>query len=505
MPHVVTQSCCSDASCVYVCPVNCIHPTPDEPDFLTAEMLYIDPATCVDCGACVAACPVDAIKADTRLADNERDFLSVNSDFYQAPRERPLLAPVVPPLRVRAHSDALRVAVVGSGPAAMYVADEILTIPGAQVNVFERLPVPHGLARFGVSPDHRRTRQVADQFDSIAEQEGFQFFLGVEVGEHLSHDDLLAHHHAVVYAVGASSDRELDVPGADLSGTASATEFVAWYNGHPDSANRTFDLSHKHAVVIGNGNVALDVARILTVEPDLLADTDIAPAALEALRHSKIEEVIIVGRRGPEQSAFTLPELIGLRSTPGTELVLDPAAVDDLDWPADAKSDLLRDLPRAATDPTRRRIRLRYLLSPRRITGHNQVDGVEFARNELTPAPDGTVGLKPTGELTHLRAGLVLTSIGYRAKPVPGLPFDNTTRTVPNKAGRVADEHTNTAVRGTYVAGWIKRGPTGFIGTNKSCAQETVRALVEDWDADVLTPPRHAPVALSELVQARCA
>lgn len=484
MPHVVTQSCCGDASCVYTCPVNCIHPTPDEPDFATAEMLYIDPAACVDCGACVAACPVDAIKPHTKLTDDERDFLSINSAFYDVPRDRPLLAPVVPPLRVRERPRALRVAVVGSGPAAMYAADEVLTVPGAQVTMFERLPMPYGLARTGVAPDHRRTRSVAGQFDRIREQDGLDLLLNVEVGKDVTHDDLLAHHHAVVYAVGASTDRPLDVPGAGLPGTASATEFVAWYNGHPDFADRTFDLSRPRAVVIGNGNVALDVARILTMDPASLAGTDIAPAALDALHRSAVEEVVVVGRRGPAQSAFTLPELVGLRSTPGVSVTVPS---DDLDS-ADASSpkvDVLRGLVPDPAAP--RRIRLRYLLSPLRILGQDRAEGVEFGRNALTA--DGA-GVEPTGRTETVDAGLVLSAIGYRGVPVPDLPFDDATGTVPNEHGRVVDPLTGRPVPGTFVAGWIKRGPTGFIGTNKSCALETVRALIDDYNAGVLTDPQ---------------
>lgn len=501
MPHVVTQSCCSDAACVFACPVNCIHPTPDEPDFLSAEMLYIDPATCVDCGACVPACPVDAIKPHTKLSEEELHFASINTDFYREPRPRPLLAPVLPPLTVRERPEPLRVAVVGSGPAAMYAADEILTIPGAQVNVFERLPHPYGLAWTGVAPDHRRTRQVIRQFDRVCDQDGLTLFLDVEVGRHVTHDELLARHHAVVYAVGASSDRRLDVPGTDLPGTASATEFVAWYNRHPDFADRAFDLTHRRAIVIGNGNVALDVARILTVDPETLADTDISPAALDALRRSRIEEVVVVGRRGPAQSAFTLPELVGLGSTPGVGLVVRPEELDFDTTAADQKLDVLRNLPPDSN--ASRRIQLRYGLSPVRITGGGHVDGVEFERNELVAAADGAARIKPTGQLETMAGGLVLTSIGYRGLPVPGLPFDESIAVVPNDRGRVVNPETGLAVTGTFVTGWIKRGPTGFIGTNKSCAMETVTELVDDFNAGRLAAPRTTAGEMSALVRER--
>ena len=320
MPHIVTQSCCSDGSCVFACPVNCIHPTPDEPDFATAEMLYIDPATCVDCGACVTACPVGAIVPHTRLPVDQIDFLDVNAEFYRQGRERPLLAPRTPALELGPRRESLRVAVVGSGPAAMYAADELLTVPGARVDMYERLSRPYGLARWGVAPDHERTRAVSELFDVITRERGFRLHLGVEIGRDLTHEQLIADHDAVLYAVGAASDRRLDVPGIGLPGTATATEFVAWYNGHPEHADRIYDLAHPRVVVIGNGNVALDVARILTADPDRLATTDISPAALAALRASAVEEVVVVGRRGPQHSAFTLPELIGLvvRGGPST-------------------------------------------------------------------------------------------------------------------------------------------------------------------------------------------
>jgi ferredoxin--NADP+ reductase len=467
MPHAVTQSCVGDGSCVYACPVNCIQPTPDDPAFDLAEMLFIDPATCVDCGACVAACPVDAIKPDHTLLPGERAFLQLNADYHRVPRKRPLLAPVRPRLRVRDFGTPLDVAIIGSGPAAMYAAEELLTIPGARVTVYERLDRPYGLVRSGVAPDHRRTRRVTTQLDRIRRHPRLEMRLGVEIGVDLSHDDLLERHHAVIYAVGASSDRRLDVPGAALPGVASATEFVGWYNGHPDHAARTFDLSARRVVVVGNGNVALDVARLLTVDPESLADSEIAPAALAALRDSAVEEVVIVGRRGPEHSAFTLPELIGLSTTAGIGLVVDPA-----DLPADiAGNPKLSLLAGLDTRPAVGRvIELRYGLAPERILGEDTVTGVAFAATGVE------------GEPTTIDAGLVLTAIGYRGLPVPALPFESGTGTVPNIEGRVvlADGE---PMPGTYVTGWIKRGPTGFIGTNKRCAQDTVATLVDDHNA----------------------
>ena len=476
MPHVVTQSCCSDGSCVFACPVNCIHPTPDEPDFATSEMLYIDPATCVDCGACVTACPVGAIVPHTRLPVGQMDFLDVNAEFYRQERPRPLLAPRTPALEIGPRRTPLRVAVVGSGPAAMYAADELLTVPDAQVDVYERLDRPYGLARWGVAPDHERTRAVSELFDVMLREPRLRMHLGVEIGRDLSHDQLLADHDAVLYAVGAASDRRLDVPGVGLPGTGTATEFVALYNGHPEHAGQGYDLSGPRVVVIGNGNVALDVARVLTADPERFAGTDISPAALAALRSSAVEEVVVVGRRDPQFSAFTLPELIGLVSDPDLDVVvpeadLARAAAADVDGTAARKLRILAEHtgpPRAG----RRRVTFRYGLTPHAVLGAEidlpeRATGMEFRRTG-------------TEDSVRFDAGLVLTSIGYHGRPVPDLPFDDAAGVVPNKAGRVVDPATGAVVPRTYVAGWIKRGPTGFIGTNKSCSLETVRALVTD-------------------------
>jgi ferredoxin/flavodoxin---NADP+ reductase len=504
MPHVITQSCCSDGSCVYACPVNCIHPSPDEPGFATAEMLYIDPAACVDCGACVSACPVGAIAPDTRLEPKQLPFIELNAAFYPKREAKPpptsKLAPVLeaPYVQPRA-GGPLTVAIVGSGPAAMYAADELLTQHGVRVNVFERLPMPYGLVRAGVAPDHQSTKRVTRLFDRIAGRRGFRFYLNVEVGTHLAHDELLAHHHAVVYAVGAPNDRRLDIDGMGLPGTRAATEVVAWINGHPEYTDLPVDLGHERVVVIGNGNVAFDVARILTTDPDALARTDISDHALAALRASRVTEVVIAARRGPAQSAFTLPELIGLTST--CEVVLDAAdhdlVVRDLAEASDPltrnKLEILSKLGDASTPVTRPRIRLAYRLTPNRVVGDGRAEGVEFTATGAD-------------EVRRLSAGLVLTSIGYRGKPIRGLPFDESAAVVPNDGGRVVEPSTGTPVRGSYVAGWIKRGPTGFIGTNKSCAAETVHSLVADYNRGLLADPedgRAKPAALDKLVRSR--
>jgi ferredoxin--NADP+ reductase len=506
MPHVITQSCCSDGSCVYACPVNCIHPSPDEPGFATAEMLYIDPVACVDCGACVSACPVGAIAPAAQLAPEQQPFIALNASYYpEHPADQKLpptskLAPVIPAPQVRGnHRGPLIVAVVGSGPAAMYAADELLTQHGVRVNVFEKLPTPYGLVRAGVAPDHQTTKRVTALFDRIARRREFQFFLNVEVGQHLSHDDLLAHHHAVIYAVGAPNDRRLDINGMGLPGTGTATETVAWINGHPDFTDLPVDLSHERVIVVGNGNVALDVARVLTADPDELARTDISDHALQALRASRVQEVVIAARRGPMYSAFTLPELIGLTTKANVvlaaadhELVLrDLAGVSDA--VTKQKLEILSKLGEAtmpAGPPFRPRIRLAYQLTPIRVLGEHQANGMQFC-------------VTGTDEVCRLDAGLVLTSIGYHGKAIRDLPFDDVAGVVPNNGGRVIDPNSGEPVHGAYVAGWIKRGPTGFIGTNKSCALQTVQRLVDDFNAGLLRDPVSKPSALDTLVRTR--
>lgn len=505
MPYVVTQSCCSDASCVYACPVNCIHPTPDEPDFRTAEMLYVDPAACVDCGACASACPVDAITSSKKLTDEQKPFIEINADFYRQSRPRPILAKPVPaPPIDTAGRGPLRVAVVGSGPSAMYAADELLTQPDVRVTVFDRLPVPYGLARYGVAPDHGKTRKVADLFDVMSRQPGFGSYFDIEVGKHISHEELLAYHHAVVYAVGASSDRKLGIPGEGLAGNVSATDFVAWYNGHPDHVDDEFDLSRRRVVVVGNGNVALDVARILTTDPEALAGSDISPVALEALRRSEVREVVVLGRRGPAESAFTVPEFVGLLGA-DVDIAVEgdlPPLTGDLPYQVQQKLKLLHQV---ADRPfgQRRRIVFRYRSAPSRILGPDAVTGIEVDRTELVSGDDGRVRAVATGDTDLLETGLVLTSVGYRGVPTPGLPFDEQRAIIPNRAGRVLTGPEGDVFPGAYVTGWIKRGPTGFIGTNKSCAQETVQQLADDFNAGRLAEPAGSAEAFDRLLRQR--
>lgn len=512
MPHVVTRSCCGDASCVFACPVNCIHPTPDEPDFATAEMLYIDPVSCVDCGACVSACPVGAIKPHTKLSDAELPFIEINAVFHTPPAPRPKQAPVAAIERADVRRGPLRVAVVGSGPAALYAADEILKQEGAQVSVVERLPTPYGLARAGVAPDHPDTRKVVDLFAEIERQPGFSYHLGVEVGVDVTHDELLAHHHAVLYATGASADRRLDIEGEDLPGSGTATAFVAWYNGHPDHTELDVPLDAERVVLVGNGNVALDVARILTTEPERLAGTDIADHALAALVDSKVREVVLLARRGAAQAAYTLPELTGLAMRDDIDVVVEGGlhldaetvrrrADGTLEKMLEQKIRVLENLP-APRGEGRRRVVLRFATSALRILGEGAVAAVETVENDLVVDDSGNVRAVPSDRISTHEAGLVLRSVGYRGRPVAGVPFDEVAAVVPNVEGRVRTT-SGDPVPASYVAGWIKRGPSGYIGTNKTDAEETVRHLVSDFNAGLLPAPGEPTDGFAALVRRR--
>jgi len=506
--HVITQSCCNDASCVSVCPVNCIHPTPDDAGYATAEMLYIDPDGCVDCGECVAACPVDAIVADNDLLSADRRYLEISSRFFADPAHKPYSSkpePVRIP-RVEVSDRRLRVAVVGSGPAGCFATEQLLSCQGldVEVHVFDRLPTPWGLVRFGVAPDHQRTKLMAESFERTAGRGGVEFHLNVEVGQHIMHHELLAHHHAVIYTVGAPGDVKLNIPGEVLPGSYSATEFVAWYNGHPDFAEQSFDLSAERAIVVGNGNVALDVARVLASDLNYLASTDIADHALKALARSSIREVVLLGRRGPAQAAFTTAELMGLVACEGFEVIVDdggePRRESEPQGVNAVKASILAELPRRPTRSTEKQVVLRFLGSPVEILGDDKVRGLRIVRNELID--DGQIA-RATAEIDELECGVVFRSIGYRGLRLPELPFDDVHGTLPNERGRVVESATRTPVRGVYTAGWIKRGPSGVIGTNKKCAQETVEMLLDDYSTGRLAAPTQSVGDLRTLIARR--
>jgi ferredoxin/flavodoxin---NADP+ reductase len=392
-----------------------------------------------------------------------------------------------------------RVAIVGAGPAGAFAAACILRARGdAEIDLFERLPTPWGLLRAGVAPDHQEIKRLQDTFDRQTLARGCRFLGNVDVGVDISHAELMRHYQAVVYATGAQTDKSLGIPGEDMLGSYAATEFVAWYNGHPDYRGLEFDLSARRAVVIGNGNVAADVTRVLTLSPRELERTDIADHALEALRESRIEEVVVLGRRGPAQAAFTSAELRELGHLDGVEIRVDPADVE-LDpvsrrWLADEGTftarknvDLLREFAaRPARADGGRRIELRFLRSPVEIRGHGRVEEIDVRRNEIARADDGRLTARPLKEdVETIECGLVLRSVGYRAVPLPDVPFDERHFVLPNERGRVLAPDGDT-LPGVYAVGWIKRGPTGILGTNKRDAEETVNCLVEDLRADAV-------------------
>jgi ferredoxin--NADP+ reductase len=398
----------------------------------------------------------------------------------------------------------LRVAIVGSGPAGFYAAAALQKSKShpdldVQVDVYDRLPTPWGLVRGGVAPDHPNIKAVSRVYEKTAAHPEFRFYGNVEYGTDVTHDDLLARYHAVIYAVGAQVDRRMGIPGEDLPGSRSATEFVAWYNGHPDYCNLEFDLSCERAVVVGNGNVAADVARMLALTRDELAVTDVADHALDVLAESNIREIVVLGRRGPAQAAFTNPELLELGEMTDADVYVDPRDVDidelsrkwlesdEASGTARKNVEILSGFAGREPEGKRRRIVLRFLVSPLEILGTDKVEGIRICRNQLRHE-DGALRACSTETTEELDCGIVFRSIGYRGIPVQGVPFDERRGTVPNEHGRILGEG-GEQILGEYVVGWIKRGPTGIIGTNKRDAQETVDALLEDLDAGRLNEP----------------
>ncbi|ETW22117.1 NADP oxidoreductase [Mycobacterium gastri 'Wayne'] len=383
------------------------------------------------------------------------------------------------------------VAIVGSGPSGFFAAASLLKAADAgeglevAVDMLEMLPTPWGLVRSGVAPDHPKIKSVSQQFEKTAEDPRFRFFGNVTVGRHVQAAELAERYDAVIYAVGAQSDRPLGIPGEQLPGSVAAVDFVGWYNAHPHFEQMSPDLSGNRAVVVGNGNVAVDVARILVTDPDVLAVTDIADHALTALRACHVEEVVVIGRRGPLQSAFTTLELRELGELEGVDVVVDPTQLegisdDDLASAGKvAKQNIkvLRDYAARAPRSGHRRIVLRFLTSPIEINGNGKVESIVLGSNELVSDAGGRMVAKDTGARQELPTQLVVRSVGYRGVPTPGLPFDTTSATIPHTDGRIEGS------RNEYVVGWIKRGPSGVIGTNKKDAQDTVDTLLADLAA----------------------
>jgi ferredoxin--NADP+ reductase len=422
--------------------------------------------------------------------------------------------------------------VIGSGPAGFYAAGHLLK-DGAgghsidfEVDMLERLPTPWGLVRSGVAPDHPKIKSVTRVYEKTAAHPRFRFFGNVTFGEHISHEELLAHYHAIVYATGTPVDRLLGIPGEELPGSHAATEFVGWYNGHPDHTDLEVDLrAAERAVVIGNGNVAIDVARMLVLAPSELAPTDTADHALEVLAESHVKEVVIVGRRGPAQAAFTNPELLELGELADADVIVDPEELERALAVHDAGAEenitarrnveILRSYSERTPARHTKRIVLRFLLSPTALPAgdSDHLGAVELARNELVADADGQLRAHDTGDRERIEAGLVFRAIGYRGVALPDVPLDARRGVIPNEGGRVlgapagesrgnggriGDERSrgesdggrgdndvecsraDGRLRGEYVVGWIKRGPSGVIGTNKKDAQETVNAILAD-------------------------
>ncbi|OLP04062.1 NADP oxidoreductase [Mycolicibacterium porcinum] len=384
------------------------------------------------------------------------------------------------------------VAIVGSGPSGFFAAASLLKFADSpdsdrdvRVDMLEMLPTPWGLVRSGVAPDHPKIKSISAQFDKTAADERFRFFGNIKVGEHITPAELADRYDAVVYAIGAQSDRELHIPGEDLPGSVAAVDFVGWYNAHPHFDGMAPNLAGGRAVVVGNGNVALDVARILVSDPEALANTDIADHALASLDTRGVEEVVVIGRRGPLQATFTTLELRELGDLEGlgdVDVILDPADFDgitDDDLEAASKNvkqniKVLRKYIDEQPREAKRRIVFRFCTSPVELRGEDHVESIVLGRNELVRDADGRMVAKDTGEREELPAQLVVRAVGYRGVPTPGLPFDERSGTIPHTDGRIDGS------RNEYVVGWIKRGPSGVIGSNKKDSQDTVDTLLED-------------------------
>jgi ferredoxin--NADP+ reductase len=398
-----------------------------------------------------------------------------------------------------AASSTRRAAIFGAGPAGFYAADQLLNA-GFEVDLYDALPTPYGLVRAGVAPDHPKIKSVTRVYDKTARREGFRFFGGVVLGQDVSRAELLERYHAVVYAIGTATDNRLGIPGEDLPGSHPATEFVGWYNGHPDFADHSFDLTGGRAVVVGNGNVAVDVARMLVLEPDEVRATDCADHAIEALAEATFEEVVMLGRRGPAQAAFTNPELRELGELSRADVVVDPADLEldpasaawlesDEATPTNRRNvEILRGFAEEGIKGRSHRVVLRFLTSPVEILGNGRVEAIRVVHNRIEADDKGRLRAVPAGEEEVIPCDIVLRSIGYRGVPLDDIPFDERRGLVRNEGGRVTAED-GAPHRGEYAVGWIKRGPSGVIGTNKKDAADTVARIVEDAEAGALNEP----------------
>ncbi|MCB0070620.1 MAG: FAD-dependent oxidoreductase [Caldilineaceae bacterium] len=411
----------------------------------------------------------------------------------------------------------LRVAIVGAGPSGFYAAGALLKPSDLHVSVdmIDRLPAPHGLVRYGVAPDHQNIKAVSKVYDRTAADARFRFFGNVQYGEDITYADLKRLYDVVIYAVGAQSDRRLNIPGEDLPNSMSATEFVAWYNGHPDYVDHAPDLEVEAALVVGVGNVAMDVARILAKTADELAETDIADYALPVLAESKIKRIYVVARRGPAQSKFTNVEIREFGHLDNADVIVDPAdlrldkassaSIQD-DTAAQKNMDYLNAYAEMGDSGKPRKVYFKFLLSPVEIIAGDdgKIAAVKLEKNRLRPTTTGYINSEGTGEYETLDVGLVLRSVGYKGLPVEGVPYNQRNGTIPNEVGRIVDPETERPRYGEYVVGWAKRGPTGVIGTNKPDAIESVNSMLEDLSSGRIEPaPDADPAAVVELLEAR--
>lgn len=410
-------------------------------------------------------------------------------------------------------ANPLRVAIIGAGPTGFYAAEHILKRKDlvVEIDLFDRLPTPYGLVRGGVAPDHQKIKSVTKVFDRVAKRPTLRFYGYVELGRDVSVEDLREYYHQIVYTTGAQTDRSLGIPGEDLEGSRTATEFVAWYNGHPDYRNLEFDLSQERVAVVGVGNVAVDVCRILCRTSDELAKTDIADYALEALSQSKVKEVFMLGRRGPGQAKFTNPEIKELGELEDADVFVLPeeAELDELsqqelgrtqDRASLKKIEIIQSYAQHKPTGKSRSLTIRFLVSPVELYGdeEDRVRAARLVRNELYATEAGTLRPRATDQFEELPIGLIFRSVGYRGVPLPGVPFNDKWGVILNEKGRVIDPKTQKPLAGEYTAGWIKRGPTGVIGTNKPDAAETVDCMIADLEKGICLDPAHPEIAAAE-------
>lgn len=408
----------------------------------------------------------------------------------------------------------LRVAIIGAGPSGFYAAGSLLQQKEVNVSVdmFDRLPTPYGLVRYGVAPDHQKIKSVSKVYDRTSADPRFRFFGHVDFGQDITHADLRRHYDQIIYAVGAQSDRKLNIPGEDLAGSFSATEFVAWYNGHPDFADLDFDLSCKAAVIVGVGNVAMDVARVLAKSADELRSTDMADHAIEALAHSNIKDIYVLARRGPAQVKFTPPEIKEFGELANadvivaqSELTLDPLSAAEVAASTETQRNLehLQDYAARSLTGKARRVHFRFLVSPVELIGTDgRVSAVRIERNQLHADDTGYLNADGTGEFETIPAGLVLRSVGYKGIPLEDVPYDKRSGIIPNDQGRVKNPESSTPILGEYVVGWAKRGPSGVIGTNKPDAAETVATMLSDLP-NIPPAPQPDPMSIDGLLEER--